>query len=440
VQTAWLTGSRSIDKVARWETPRLCRCRSLVPRGDQGDASQGDVPPGRQVGWHTRKRDVLRLMTQEQASLQEQARRDPRPAAASVAAKDIVITGVRHDFGDFTALRDVSLEVAHGEFVTLLGPSGSGKTTLLRIVGGMVRPTKGRVSIGGRDVTYVDSSKRGIGFVFQNYALFPHLTVFENVAFPLKLRRVKAAEVRRRVADALRLVHMEGYEERHPAQLSGGQQQRVALARAIVFNPSVLLMDEPLGSLDKRLRQQLQLELRRLQQELDITTVYVTHDQDEAFAMSDRIAVMSNGVIHQIAPPADIYLSPANTFVANFVGDLNFFEGEVARGTGGHYTLRTQREVEIKIAGRPGGLNENRGGWGIRPERVQVGFELNTSNRYPAVVKTVTFQGSFYRLELELESGDQVVANLPEIEDIAEGIDLQAGWGIDDGRLFAETG
>jgi ABC-type Fe3+/spermidine/putrescine transport system ATPase subunit len=257
--------------------------------------------------------------------------------------------GVSHRFGDFPALNGVSLEIPAGQFVTLLGPSGSGKTTLLRILAGLLRPRSGRIFIGDRDVTRLPADKREIGFVFQNYALFPHLTVFENVAFALRLRRVPAEAIARRVHDALAKVFLEGLDQRYPAQLSGGQQQRVALARAIVFDPTVLLMDEPLGSLDKRLRQQLQVELRRLQRAVGITTVYVTHDQDEAFSMSDQIAVMGNGELHQLASPEDIYRQPADTFVAHFVGDLNYFEGRYSPGANGAAVVETERGLSIRV-------------------------------------------------------------------------------------------
>ena len=350
------------------------------------------------------------------------------------SAKEITVIDVHHQFGEFTALGGVSLQVQPGEFITLLGPSGSGKTTLLRIIAGMVRPTKGRIHIGGRDVTDVDASKRAIGFVFQNYALFPHLTVFENIAFPLRLRRVNLPDIKERVTRALALVHLEGLEKRYPAQLSGGQQQRVALGRAIVFNPAVLLMDEPLGSLDKRLRQSLQFELRRLQREVRITTIYVTHDQEEAFTMSDRIAVMSEGAIHQVDSPAGIYLRPADSFVGHFVGDLNFFNGRLM-ASGERMQFATDSGLGIVLSSledAPTGAC----GWGIRPEKVRVRTELKTTNRYPAVVKSLTFQGDHYRAELTLRSGDAMVADLAELGDVTEGGDVEVGWDPSEGRVF----
>lgn len=344
---------------------------------------------------------------------------------------------VSHRFGDFPALNNVSLEIPAGQFVTLLGPSGSGKTTLLRILAGLLRPRSGRIFIADRDVTRLPADKREIGFVFQNYALFPHLTVFENVAFPLRLRRVSADEIGRRVHDALAKVFLEGLDHRYPAQLSGGQQQRVALARAIVFGPTVLLMDEPLGSLDKRLRQQLQVELRRLQRAVGITTVYVTHDQDEAFSMSDQIAVMGGGELHQLASPEEIYRHPADTFVAHFVGDLNYFEGLYSPGTNGSAVVETERGMTISVRqdahDAPGALV----GCGIRPEKLRVGTDhAPHDNQFNAKVRMLTFRGSHYWADLLLPSGEGLIAMLPETSRIGEGDEVSVGWNADEVRVF----
>ena len=347
------------------------------------------------------------------------------------------VENVWHRFADFVALRGVSIEIPAGQFVTLLGPSGSGKTTLLRIISGLLRPQSGRIFIGDRDVTRLPADKREIGFVFQNYALFPHLTVFENVAFALRLRRVPAEEIGRRVHDALAKVFLEGLDARYPAQLSGGQQQRVALARAIVFDPTVLLMDEPLGSLDKRLRQQLQVELRRLQRAVGITTVYVTHDQDEAFSMSDQIAVMGGGELHQIASPEEIYRQPADTFVAHFVGDLNYFEGRYAPSANGSAVVETERGMSIRVRQEardaPGALV----GCGIRPEKLRVGADQALyDNRFNAKVRMLTFQGSHYWADLMLPSGDGLIAMLPDTSRISEGDEVSVGWNADEVRVF----
>jgi putative spermidine/putrescine transport system ATP-binding protein len=230
------------------------------------------------------------------------------------------------------ALGGIQLGVKEGEFLTLLGPSGSGKTTLLSILAGMVAPTSGKVIIRGRDVTQVPPNKRGLGMVFQNYALMPHMSVQENVAFPLRARRCPNQEVDRRVKEALELVRLPQVANRKPAQLSGGQQQRVALARALVYRPSIVLLDEPLGALDKKLREHMQLELKRIHKELGVTMLYVTHDQEEALAMSDRIVLLNEGRIVQTGTPDDLYLRPNSLFSANFLGDLNLLRGTVVSG------------------------------------------------------------------------------------------------------------
>src|SRR5579872_6072024 len=238
--------------------------------------------------------------------------------------KSLRIAGVSREFGSVRAVEGVSLDVRPGEFLTLLGPSGSGKTTLLMMVAGLITPTTGEIWIGEENATYKPPYERDIGMVFQNYALFPHMTVADNIAFPLRMRRVAERDVAKRVADALELVRLPQMGERFPRQLSGGQQQRVALARALVFNPSVLLMDEPLGALDKKLREHVQIELKQLQTSLNITVLYVTHDQDEALTMSDRICLMHEGRIEQLGTPHELYHQPRTHFAAGFLGESNF--------------------------------------------------------------------------------------------------------------------
>ena len=240
----------------------------------------------------------------------------------------VEITDVEKTYSDVVVLDDINLTIADGEFFALLGPSGSGKTTLLRAIAGFVQPQTGTIKVDGEDIRDLPVHRRDIGMVFQHYALFPHMNVFDNVAFGLSVRQMGGGEITKRVREMLDLVELSGFEQRMPGQLSGGQQQRVALARALVTRPRVLLLDEPLGALDKRLRQQMQVELRDIQREVGITTVFVTHDQEEALTLADRIALLNVGRIVQVGPPAEVYERPRTHFAASFLGDANFFSGE----------------------------------------------------------------------------------------------------------------
>jgi putative spermidine/putrescine transport system ATP-binding protein len=242
---------------------------------------------------------------------------------------NVTLDGVSKIYGRHAALDDVNLTVRDGEFLVLLGPSGCGKTTTLRMIAGLVEPTRGVIRIGGTNVTALPARKRNIGMVFQDYALFPHMSVSENIAFGLRERQVDSPTINRRVEELLSLIHLPGFGERYPDQLSGGQQQRVALARALAYSPTVLLMDEPLGALDLKLREAMQVELRRVQRALNITTIFVTHDQEEAMSLADRIAVMAHGRVEQIGAPEDLYSRPASAFVASFVGKVNFLVGDI---------------------------------------------------------------------------------------------------------------
>jgi putative spermidine/putrescine transport system ATP-binding protein len=252
------------------------------------------------------------------------------------------ISGLGKRYGSFVALAPTDLDVAEGEFLTLLGPSGSGKTTLLSLIAGLATPDEGRLLINGRDVTHGAPYERDIGMVFQNYALFPHMTIAENIAFPLKMRKLDAAGARQRALQALELVRLPHVAQRYPKELSGGQQQRIALARCLVYKPSIVLMDEPLGALDKKLRDQMQLEIKRIHRELGTTVIYVTHDQEEAMTMSDRICLMNAGRIEQLGSPAELYFRPRTVFVADFLGESNLLQGTVERSEGG--------EVEVRLA------------------------------------------------------------------------------------------
>ena len=273
------------------------------------------------------------------------------------------VEAISKTFGEVTALADVSLGVSAGEFVTILGPSGSGKTTLLKVIAGFETADLGRIRVDGADVTDLDPALRNIGMVFQNYALFPHMSVARNVAYPLAMRGMAKREIAERVVEALDMVELGSMAERLPKQLSGGQQQRVALARATVFQPRLLLLDEPFGALDRKLREQMQLEVRRLQRRLGLTTLFITHDQEEALVMSDRVAVMDKGRVQQVGPPHDIYEAPANAFIADFIGESNILAGTV--DTPGDGVLRVRLEsgrtimscldlVKIKRSQKPG--------------------------------------------------------------------------------------
>jgi putative spermidine/putrescine transport system ATP-binding protein len=336
----------------------------------------------------------------------------------------LVLEHLSKHFGATVAVRDVSLEVRDGEFVVLLGPSGCGKTTTLRMIAGFVTPTAGRVRLGEADVTALAPWSRNTGMVFQSYALFPHLTVAENVAFGLEMRKVPRADIAPRVAEALRLVRLEGLGERLPRQLSGGQQQRVALARALVIRPDVLLLDEPLSNLDAKLRETVRIEIRELQQTLGITTVMVTHDQEEALIMADRLVVMSEGSVRQVGTQRDLYERPADRFVAGFVGRSNLLAGTV-EGPG---RFRTEGGIAIAcLDGKPGP-----GVLALRPERLVLGpAAAGLDNHVRGTVELVSYLGSTIDVHVRVSSADRVVVSQPNRADgtlPATGETIEVGW------------
>ena len=329
----------------------------------------------------------------------------PYPARGG-ADQLVAFDGVQKSYdGQTLVVRDLNLAVRRGEFLTLLGPSGSGKTTTLMMLGGFERPTAGHIRLDGKPVEALPPEKRDIGFVFQNYALFPHMSVAENVAFPLRYRGVKGAQARERVSRALAMVRLEGFDSRKPTQLSGGQQQRVALARALVFQPKLVLMDEPLGALDKQLRERMQIEIKHLQQTLGITIVFVTHDQSEALTMSDRVAVFHDGVLQQLATPRDLYDEPGNAFVAGFVGENNLLPCTLADG--GTAIVHGARVTGVLPAPLPIGAAAV---LAIRPERI--GF---AEAGVPCVVTEVFFLGDHTRVEVTSEAlgGAALTVKLP---------------------------
>ena len=311
---------------------------------------------------------------------------------------------------DTTAVDDVSVAVASGEFFSLLGPSGCGKTTTLRMIGGFEEPTAGRVYLGGEDVTGLPAHKRDVNTVFQSYALFPHLDVFENVAFGLRRRKAPKTEIPARVEEMLELVDLAGLGSRRSNQLSGGQQQRVALARALINRPQVLLLDEPLGALDLKLRKSMQLELKRIQGEVGITFVYVTHDQDEAMTMSDRIGVMNAGRMEQIGPPESVYELPATEFVAGFLGASNLLDGEVEQGGGDVAKVRLATgDVVLLPPGRLPGAREVR--VGVRPEKLRIAGSEDAGGRNSvrAQVRASTYTGVSTSYECTTSTGAKLV-------------------------------
>jgi spermidine/putrescine ABC transporter ATP-binding subunit len=328
-----------------------------------------------------------------------------------MASAGLALRGIRKAFGSVVALDGIDLEVGPGEFVTILGPSGSGKTTLLKIVAGFELPEAGDVLLGGADITFTAPAKRNVGMVFQNYALFPHMDVRGNIAFPLEVRGLPRAEIDRRVAETLALVDLKGYEQRYPRQLSGGQQQRVALARAIVFGPQLLLLDEPFGALDRKLREAMQLEVRRLQRHLGLTTVFITHDQEEALVLSDRIAVMERGRIRQVAPPRELYERPANAFVADFVGESNLLYGRIAAVRDRHAEIGFDNGLKlIAAADFPAGTGV---GVLIRPERLHaVDAQTQPANRFCGEVIETVYVGTSHKYRVRLPGGTEIIVRI----------------------------
>src|SRR5262245_42027175 len=349
-------------------------------------------------------------------------------------APEIRLVDLAKHFRDVRAVDDVSLDIAEGEFFSLLGPSGCGKTTTLRMIGGFELPTGGRIELRGRDVTNDPPDKRPVNMVFQNYALLPHLDVGENIAFGLRRKNVEKDQIKRRVVEALELVHLTGYEKRKPNQLSGGQQQRVALARALVNRPNVLLLDEPLGALDLKLRKALQIELKRVQAEVGITFVYVTHDQEEALTMSDRIAVMNRGKVEQLGSPEELYERPVTRFVADFIGTTNLLTGSVesADGAAGTAFVRLDGGDACVIAGT--GLEIGRTvELSVRPESVDIKAANGTAASGPdpirATVEQVAYLGGNVQYQVRTSGGLSITALAPKTEGrLPVGSDVDVAW------------
>ena len=326
------------------------------------------------------------------------------------AAAELEIRGLSKSYGDFRAVDDLSLSVAKGEFITILGASGSGKTTTLMMIAGFDYPSAGEILFRGRAITYMPPHLRNIGMVFQSYALFPHLTVFDNIAFPLKLRRLKPPDVKIRVAAALGLVRLAPHATKHPAQLCGGQQQWVALARALVFGPSLLLMDEPLGALDKSLREQMQLEIKRVQAATGVTILSVTHDQDEALAMSDRIVVMDKGRVEVVGSPLSIYERPASRMVAEFMKETNILHGRIVAVEGETARVELPGGVEIRTAHNGLGTTGAQVMCCLRPERIRLGKEAGLANARSASIQNKVYLGDVVKFHVALPGMEGALA------------------------------
>jgi spermidine/putrescine transport system ATP-binding protein len=332
-----------------------------------------------------------------------------------VTEVDVRLDRVTKDFGEMVAVDDLSLDIAEGEFFSMLGPSGCGKTTTLRMIGGFEEPTRGTIYLGGRDVTDLPPYKRDVNTVFQSYALFPHLNVYDNVAFGLRRRKVPSGDVESRVAEAMRLVDLGGFERRRPSQMSGGQQQRVAVARALVNHPKVLLLDEPLGALDLKLRKQMQLELKRIQQEVGITFIYVTHDQEEAMTMSDRLAVMRLGRIEQIGPPEEVYENPRTQFVAAFLGASNLLEGELKEQANGVSSVRLSGGDLVHLPSDRAPFDAGTAVLvGVRPEKISIGADDGSDavrdgwNSVGGLLRMSTYIGVSHQYKVEGPGGHEL--------------------------------
>jgi len=337
---------------------------------------------------------------------------------------DVRLVQVVKAFGDVVAVDHIDLEVFDGEFFSLLGPSGCGKTTTLRMIGGFEQPTSGLIELQGQDVTWLPPYKRNVNTVFQSYALFPHLTIFENVAFGLRRRGLGGQEVKRRVGEMLELVELGGYDKRRPSQISGGQAQRVALARALINRPAVLLLDEPLGALDLKLRKQMQLELKQIQQEVGITFIYVTHDQEEAMTMSDRIAVMNGGRYEQLADPETLYERPATRFVASFLGVSNLLPGRVEGSDGNFAVVRLGEETTVRVP-RSVANGHPQLEVGVRPEKIRLhaadAEPPSGANRLLGTIRGASYVGAWTEYVVETRHGEQISVYEQNVERTVHG-------------------
>ena len=340
--------------------------------------------------------------------------------------------------GKILVVKDLNLDISEGEFITMLGPSGSGKTTCLMMLAGFETPTNGEIYLDKNPISNIPPHKRGIGMVFQNYALFPHMTVYENLAFPLRVRKMPKDEADKKIDKALSMVSLSGFENRMPGQLSGGQQQRVAVARALVFDPSVVLMDEPLGALDKNLRESMQYEIKHIHESIGVTVVYVTHDQGEALTMSNRIAVFNDGKVQQLSSPDQLYEKPVNSFVAEFIGENNTFAGEISEISNDRCKVKIEggeiiaNPVSVKNKG-------DRTTVSIRPERAIINSNNKLDNNFKGKIEEVIYHGDHTRVRLNLLGNSQFILKVPnssENMDIKLGNHINIGWNSYDARAL----
>ncbi len=341
--------------------------------------------------------------------------------------------------GKVLVVKDLNLDIAEGEFITMLGPSGSGKTTCLMMLAGFETPTNGEIYLDSNPISNIPPHKRGIGMVFQNYALFPHMTVYENLAFPLKVRKILKDEIDKKVDKALSMVSLSGFEKRMPNQLSGGQQQRVAVARALVFDPQVVLMDEPLGALDKNLRESMQYEIKHIHESIGVTVVYVTHDQGEALTMSNRIAVFNDGKVQQLSSPDKLYEEPVNSFVAEFIGENNTFSGEVSEISNDKCKIKLNsgseifaNPIRVKSKGEKSIVS-------IRPERAIIDPEEKMDNKHKGKIEEVIYHGDHTRVRLSLLGNNAFILKVPNSSarmDIKLGNEISVGWNSHDARAL----
>ncbi|MEW5422761.1 ABC transporter ATP-binding protein [Amorphus sp. 3PC139-8] len=341
--------------------------------------------------------------------------------------------------GETLVVKDLNLDIARGEFITMLGPSGSGKTTSLMMLAGFEPATHGEIYLDGAPINNVPPHKRGIGMVFQNYALFPHMTVAENLAYPLKVRGKSRSEIDERVRRALAMVELPEFGARRPAQLSGGQQQRVAVARALVFEPNLVLMDEPLGALDKQLREQMQFEIKHIHENLGVTVVYVTHDQTEALTMSDRVAVFNDGVIQQLSTPEDLYEHPMNSFVAQFIGENNKLSGKVSEIDGDECVVHLDTGETVRAAAINVDGVGARTTLSLRPERVEIQPGPELGNSLEARVREMIFLGDHIRVRLAVAGNEEFIVKVPNKHDeheLKEGETTTVGWHASDCRAL----